>query len=468
MREELTERFEQLGDRAALIDDDGEHRFRDLSEAVQRTRQMLRAHGVRPHDVLVIDGGFSRASIAAFFASFLDRLVTVPVASAEDRTLQAIVDACGPVHVLRAGPAPRIEALPAARIPDTPSLDRLRTAGAAGLVLLSSGSTGTPKLIVHDLDALVAQKLRKRPRGGSIPLRVLIVLMFDHIGGINSLLSTVLVGGCAVLPRTRTPEEVCRLVERHGIRVLPASPTFLNLVLVGGHHRRFDLSSLRMITYGTEPMTPELLDRVHAAFPGVRLLQTFGTSETGIATTVSESSQSTYFRISDSAVEYRIVDGELQLRSETQFLGYLNADDDVLTEDGWFRTGDLVEEADDGYIRVVGRATELINVGGEKLVPLELESILLASPLVQDCVVYGAANALTGQVVCADIAPTKPVSRSALRRHIRTFLRGRVEEFKVPTRINVVESVPASDRFKKVRSSGAGTGQGSRDRGENR
>jgi len=66
-------------------------------------------------------------------------------------------------------------------------------------------------------------------------------------------------------------------VQRHQIRVLPASPTFLNLILVGGHHERHDMGSLRLITYGTEPMSDELLARVNRAFPGVRLLQTFGT-----------------------------------------------------------------------------------------------------------------------------------------------------------------------------------------------
>lgn len=455
MRDALIGRFEELGARIALIDDEGEHRFPDLLDRIEETREVLRAHGVGPHNVVVLDGGFSVASVAALFALFLERAVVVPVVEADKRTLDTIAAASGFGYVLKPGAPPRLDSLPAtsteSRAQQAAALDRLRASESAGLVLLSSGSTGTPKLIVHDFDALVAQKLRKRPRGGSNPFTILMILMFDHIGGINSLLSTVLVGQCAVLPTTRTPEEICRLVEKHRIRVLPASPTFLNLILVGDYHRRYDLSSLRMITYGTEPMTPELLQRVNGTLPGVRLLQTFGTSETGIATTVSESSQSTYFRISDSTVEHRVVDSELQLRSETQYLGYLNADDNALTEDGWFRTGDLVEETDDGYMRVVGRATELINIGGEKLVPLELESILLSSPLVQDCVVYGEENALTGQVVCADITLTEQMSRVALRRHVREFLNGRVEAFKVPARINVVDSIPLSDRFKKIR-----------------
>ncbi|XUM02988.1 AMP-binding enzyme [Streptomyces venezuelae ATCC 10712] len=151
-------------------------------------------------------------------------------------------------------------------------------------------------------------------------------------------------------------------------------------------------------------------------------------------------------------MEHRIVDGELQLRSRTQFLGYLNYEDDALTEDRWFRTGDLVEEAADGYLRIKGRAKEIINVGGEKLLPLELESVLMGSPLVEDCVVYGRPNAITGQSVCVDIKPTGEVTRAALRKHVAEFLAGRVEPFKVPSKVNVVDTIAMSDRMKKVRS----------------
>jgi acyl-coenzyme A synthetase/AMP-(fatty) acid ligase len=259
------------------------------------------------------------------------------------------------------------------------------------------------------------------------------------------------VGGTAVVPERRTPDEICSLVETYGIRLLPTSPTFLNLILIGGYHEKFDLGSLRLITYGTEPMPEELLRRVHTALPRIRLLQTFGTSETGISTTTSESSSSTYFKISDENVSYRIVDGELQLKSRTQFMGYLNYPSDSLTEDGWFRTGDLVEENADGYLKVRGRAKEIINVGGEKVLPLELESLLLGSPLIDDCVVYGRPNSITGQSVCVDIKASGPLSRAEARKHVHAFLDGKVEPFKIPTKVQVVEELSVSERFKKRR-----------------
>ncbi|MFI0925006.1 fatty acid--CoA ligase family protein [Streptomyces sp. NPDC021012] len=468
MREELLRRFEDFGTRTALFDRGTAVTYAELLKRIRDTRERLALHGVKPRETVVVHGDYSLDSVATLFALFLDRNVVVPVVTLTDTTLGTLVEHCRPGHLVRTTEAgTEIEDLAGARdrdggadpatAPDPdgaadPVHGRLGDPDAAGLVLLSSGSTGAPKVILHSLDVLVGEKLEKRPRRRENALNILMVLMFDHIGGINSLLSTLLVGGTAVLPRQRTPDEICALIERHRILVLPTSPTYLNLIMVGGYHRVHDLSSLRLITYGTEPMSEELLLRVRRTFPGVRLLQTFGTSETGIATTTSESSTSTYFKISDAGVEYRIVDGELQLRSRTQFLGYLNYYDDSLTEDRWFRTGDLVEEAADGFLRIKGRAKEVINVGGEKLLPLELESVLMGSPLVEDCVVYGRPNAITGQSVCVDIKPTGELTRAALRKHVTEFLAGRVEPFKIPSKINVVDTIAMSDRMKKLRS----------------
>ncbi|MEU3404188.1 fatty acid--CoA ligase family protein [Streptomyces sp. NPDC006670] len=456
MREELIRRFEEFGPRTALFDHGTAVTYTELLERIRDTRKRLALHGVEPRQTVVLHGDYSPDSVAALFALFLDGNVVVPVVTLTDTTLDTVVEHCRPGHLVRttgAGVEIRDLTGPAdAAVGAGAVHGRLGDPDAAGLVLLSSGSTGAPKVILHSLDVLVGEKLQKRPRRRANALNILMVLMFDHIGGINSLLSTLLVGGTAILPERRTPEEICSLIERHRILVLPTSPTYLNLMMVGGYHRTYDLSSLRLITYGTEPMSEELLLRVRGAFPGVRLLQTFGTSETGIAATTSESSTSTYFKISDDGVEYRVVDGELQLRSRTQFLGYLNYEDDSLTEDRWFRTGDLVEEAADGFLRIKGRAKEVINVGGEKLLPLELESVLMGSPLVEDCVVYGRPNAITGQSVCVDIKPRGELTRAALRKHVAEFLAGRVEPFKMPSKINVVDTIAMSDRMKKLRS----------------
>ena len=221
--------------------------------------------------------------------------------------------------------------------------------------------------------------------------------MFDHIGGLNTLFNMIAMEAHIIIPSDRKPETIAFLIDKHQIHLLPTSPTFLNLMLMSNIDKSYDLSSIKMITYGTEPMPDSLLKKLRIRFPRVRFLQTFGTSETGIAQTVSRSSDSLEMKLDDPDCEYKVLNGELLLRSKTQVLGYLNASMESFTEDGWFRTGDLVEVLDDGYIRIIGRSNEIINVGGEKVLPQEIESVLMELPEVVDVLVRGELNIITGQ-----------------------------------------------------------------------
>ena len=222
-------------------------------------------------------------------------------------------------------------------------------------------------------------------------------------------------GGTLTIPPSRRPEDVCESVERAKVNVLPVSPTFINLLLLSGLHRRFDLTSLRIIAFGAEPMPEPLLKRVKESFPGVELQQKFGTSETSAIRIKGDGDGSLFFRIDDPKVEHRIVDGELWLKSGTRVLGYLNATMESFTEEGWFRTGDLVEEDEKGCIRIVGRAKEVINVGGEKVFPAEVEGLLHEMEEIADVMVYGEPNAITGQGVTADIVPNGEYDRKEMK-----------------------------------------------------
>ena len=146
-------------------------------------------------------------------------------------------------------------------------------------------------------------------------------------------------GALLVVPENRDPETVAQSIQDHSVKLLPASPTFLNLFLMSGVPNKYDLSSVRYITYGTEPMPESLLNRIKESFPDTALIQTFGTSETGISQTISRSSTSTLIKFDDPNTEYKIVEGELWLKSKSQILGYLNHNMSRFTEDGWFMTG---------------------------------------------------------------------------------------------------------------------------------
>lgn len=451
-REQFLEQMRAVPERTALACAGVEISYGALLEAIPRAQQVLQAAGVTPGQAVILNADYGVASIAMLLALYLNRNIVAPVvelnALAAD-TLRGSAGCAFRVYFPRGEPvverlAQELSAADAA----PPLYQALRDGGQAGLVLLSSGTTGAPKAILHNFDHLLAAKMDK---GAKKPTTILMFLLFDHIGGINSLLNSLVVGGCAVLPVARTPDEVCRLIAEHRIKVLPVSPTFLNLILMGRHHEQHDVSSVRLITYGTETMQEALLHRVQAAFPRTKLLQTFGTSETGISTTSSKSSSSTFFKLADNATEYRIVDGELQLKTRSQFMGYLNYGNDNVTSDGWFMTGDLVEEGEDGFIRVKGRSKEMINVGGEKVLPSEVENLLLGSAQVDDCLVYGVPNAITGQCVHADVVAGAFACKKELKQFVLSYLGGRIDAYKIPVKVNKVDAIAFSNRFKRSR-----------------
>ncbi len=323
----------------------------------------------------------------------------------------------------------------------------LQEKNSSGLILFSSGSTGKPKAMIHNFDNLVEHYKNKKEKS----LNMILFLMFDHIGGLNTLLNILSMGATAIIPENRNSDDICKLIQDYQITVLPSSPTFLNLILMSKSNERYDLNSLRMITYGTETMPESLLNRLKEAFPKVKFLQTFGTSETGIANTSSKSSNSTFMKIDDPKLEYKIVENELWLKSKTQVMGYLNSSMDSFTSDGWFKTGDLVQATEDGYIKIVGRNKEVINVGGQKVLPLEVESIILEISEIEDCVVYGETNIITGQTVVCDVVLKEELYQNEIKKIVRKFCKDKLDIYKIPTKVNIVSKINFTDRFKKIR-----------------
>ena len=405
----------------------------------------LPKNNVEEGDVVFILSDYSFDSIALLIALSLNNNIAVPVTTEKEDEIDERIKVSSPDYIinLRTGKIDSFENEAAGR---HDLILNLIASQHSGLILFSSGSTGVPKAMIHNLDNLMEQYLNNKSRS----MHFLVFLMFDHIGGLNTLLNCLAMGAKIVIPEHREPEYICNLIEKQNIHVLPTSPTFLNLILISESHKKYDLSSLKLITYGTEPMPQSLLNRLHTVLDRVKFLQTFGTSETGIAKTKSESSSSTFIKIDDVNQEYKIVQGELWLRSKTQTLGYMNHSNDRFTEDGWFKTGDLVEEKD-GYIRIKGRSEEVINVGGEKVLPAEIESVILELDEINDCVVQAGSNPITGQMVTASISYSGPKEKKEIKKIVIKHCSERLDSYKVPAKITVVEEVEFSSRFKKKR-----------------
>jgi long-chain acyl-CoA synthetase len=329
--------------------------------------------------------------------------------------------------------------------PDThPVVERFRAESHPGCIVFSSGSTGEPKAILHDFEKLL-QKFEKKRNS----YRTLLFLLMDHLGGINTLLAVLSNGGMGATAEMRTAEKVANVIEAAGIELLPVTPAFLTLLMTSGAPDAFDLSSLRLITYGTDAMPESVLRAAVERFPDVRLQQTYGLSEVGVLRSKSKASASLMVRVGGEGFETRIVDGVLHVRSESAMFGYLNAPD-PFDDEGWLNTGDLVEVEGD-YLRILGRESEIINVGGQKVFPAEVESVLLQAPNILDATVFPEAHPLLGRVVSARVRTETDEDPMALRRRLRAFCLENLAPFKVPARIRASSLLQHNERFKKVR-----------------
>lgn len=404
---------------------------------------------IKSGEVVAILADYSFVSIALFFALYENKNIIAPITSTSQKEIDGKVKESFSTKIINL----ENENLVITNIKSEAShkiINDLQTSKCAGLILFSSGSTGAPKAMIHNLDTLVDSYGDKKQK----QINMLVFLMFDHIGGINTMLNILSMNATMIIPQNRNADDICKLIEEYKIAVLPSSPTFLNLILINRSYEKYDLSSLRMITYGTETMPEGLLNRLKAVFSKVKFLQTFGTSETGIAATSSKSSSSTFMKIDDENLEYKIVDNELWLRSKTQILGYLNRSMESFTNDGWFKTGDLVELDNEGFIKIIGRNKEIINVGGQKVLPSEVESVLLGMDEIEDCLVYGEQNAITGQSVSCDVVLKHGIDDSGFKILVRKFCKDKLDSFKIPTRVNVVQYTEFTERFKKSRIKG--------------
>jgi long-chain acyl-CoA synthetase len=319
-------------------------------------------------------------------------------------------------------------------------IESLRNLKHAGLVLFSTGTTGRPKAILHDLTLFLRRFETPRPT-----LRTINFLLFDHIGGINTLLHTLFNKGVVIAPEARTVDSILETCNKYEVEVLPTTPTFLRMMLMSGAVPDKVPSCLKVITYGTERMDQPTLDDLCKLLPSVDFRQTFGMSELGIVRVKSEARDSLFMKVGGEGVETRVVNNVLEIRSESRMLGYLNAPSPFDSE-GWFDTKDVVEVKDECY-KVIGRIGDVINVGGLKFMASEVERVALIFPNVALVKAYPKQNPITGQHVELMVQPKAEgvVDKS----NLMTFLKSNLQPHMVPKRI-LIESVSVGHRFKKA------------------
>lgn len=440
----LLERFAEFGSSDAVVWRDKTYSYDWLLNAVRDWKTRLERESIPQGSVVVAEGDFSPNAIALFMALVEHDAVLVPMSQLPEAKRMEAIEVSEAEWIVSLDGADGAEVGRTGVAASSPLYSELRSRQHPGLVLFSSGSTGKSKGAVHDMVPLLKKFEARRRASRTVPF-----LLYDHIGGVNTMLHVLSNGGCLITVQQRSPEAVMRTVERHRVEVLPASPTFLNLILISEAYRNRDLSSLQLVTYGTEPMPESTLRRFHEVFPQIKLLQTYGLSELGIMQTKSKSSDSLWLQVGGDGYSTRVVDGMLQIKARSAMLGYLNAPS-PFTEDGWFITGDRVL-VEGEYMRILGRESEMINVGGEKVYPAEVESVIQELDEVSEVVVYKEPNPITGNIVCAKVTVKNADAAKGVVLRVKKHCASRLQRFKVPAKVVVASGPQHNARFKRVR-----------------
>lgn len=319
-------------------------------------------------------------------------------------------------------------------------------------VVYTSGSSGRPKAARLPNRSL----LHNYRLGASLfqhtPFRAYSCHPIDHIGGIDRMYQTIMLGGMLVLDQRFEPERMLQQTQDQRLTYWLGEAT--QFIKLSPYLNDYDLSSLRVIRY-VGPLPEDVLRRLQAVAPLV--MTSYGSSETCASLVFTDESTSLE-ALRDGNVGFpidgftmRVVDGdrnrivgdvgELELRSEWLFSGYgtdTNANKPPLTEDGWFQPGDLFRENQDGSFSFVGRSNDVYKSGGYNVHPAEVEAALMAHPLVKEVCVIGVPDPTYIAVGKAFVVLHSAMDSDELR----PFLRERLAGYKVPKILVVLDEMP--------------------------
>lgn len=338
-------------------------------------------------------------------------------------------------------------------------------------LIYTSGTTGTPKGAVMTHSSAIASAAGQVLTFAQTEDDVLLGTMpWNHVGGITATLGTCLLtgGSVALLPRFH-PDLVAAAIAETGVTMVVGVPTMYKMMLVSDAFKDLDVSSVRLCVAGGSNVEPALAQQISARFPGVRLANLYGLSETSGPSIISPASDSldtvsATIGVALADVETRIVDdnhaavasgmtGELQIRGGCVAAGYWDVPDATeasFGSDGWLSTGDICSRSDDGHVTLLGRKKEMYVRGGYNVYPAGIENVLAMHPTVAMCAVIGIPEPVFGETGCVFVVPAPGVTVDPDA--LLELCRANLAEYKVPDRVEIVESLPmtAAGKIRKV------------------
>jgi acyl-CoA synthetase (AMP-forming)/AMP-acid ligase II len=349
------------------------------------------------------------------------------------------------------------------------------------ILLFTSGTTGRPKAVPLRHDAFVVYALDNvEPANPDIEERNILTVPLYHVAGIQSMFPAIYGGRTLVMMRQFELKEWMETVEREKVTRAMLVPTMLKWIVDSPDFRKYDLSSLRVITYGAAPMPFDVIKKAIELMPQVQFINSYGQTESASTLTMlgpedhsikgtEEEKQTKWKRLQCSIgkplsdVEIRIVDeedkglpphtvGEIHARGPRIMTGYWGDEQktaQTITKDGWLRTGDMGYLDEDGYVYLTGRADDLIIRAGENIAPEEVEEVLCCYHKIAEACVIPVPDPEFGQqpFACCVIKE----GQQCTPEEVMEFCRERIAGFKRPKGVVFVDELPRNAMGKVLR-----------------
>ena len=334
---------------------------------------------------------------------------------------------------------------------------RAREAGPDGppagssVTLFTSGTTGVPKAVQHTWGSL-SRTVRIRP--GLEDARWFTGYPLHLFAGTQVLCQALWSGASLHLSPSQETGDIADTIVDHAAEYATGTPSYWRRLIMAEGSRLRD-ARVRQVTLGGETVDQAILDALARVFPDARLLHIYATSELGRVLSVDDGRAgfpASYLdRNPEPGVALRVVDGQLEVRSRNRMRRYDPLSPTQASADDWFPTGDLVE-IDGDRVRFVGRTTDIINVGGVKVSPLDVEAVLRSVDEVADCRVYGVASSLAGRLVACDLVPAPDVSGEAAKKAAAAACTDRLSSAQRPRKFHIVSVIETTTAGKVRRS----------------
>ena len=324
------------------------------------------------------------------------------------------------------------------------------------LLLYTSGTTASPKGVPHAYRTMLGNSRNgAREHRLSASDRILCAAPLSHLYGLYSLHCAWAVGATTVLLPAFKADELALLVEREKPTALWCGPAHVAACRAAGLFDKHDWSSLELAIVSGSLAPPELIRFFSTKIPGCKVTQLWGMTEiqAGLYTRPGdplEMSATTAGRRSPGT-EIRLEDNEIQVRGPLVFSGYYESNENPFTEDGWFRTGDLAEPQGE-YFRITGRSKDLINRGGVKFNPADVEMLLDSHPRILQSAIVPMADPILGEKACAFVVLRDKTDSLRLEDLIDYLLKKNIAKNKLPERLVVVLDMPLTPTRKIIKS----------------